>query len=201
MDFTLVRHGTTTLNESGFFQGSKVDPGLSDLGRVYAQKVATKVDHRKFDVVISSPLKRAFETAEILVGTKRNIIVDARIQEINFGEIDGKHPGNLKERHPEVYDYRGLAKGNLADFIDGVERWPEVELRLDSFFGELIEKYNDEQILIVCHGGIIRAICAHFFGGTLLNYDQVENVSFSKIHLDENESYYPRLVAYNRILA
>lgn len=201
MDITIVRHGKTTLNESGRFQGSRVDPSLSEAGIAYTKQVAEEFDNLNYDVIISSPLKRAFETAEILTGGNRAIITDARIKEIDFGEIDGKKPGNLGEKHPEVYDYRGLAKGNLADFIAGVETWAEVETRIDSFFKDIIRKYRDENILIVCHGGIVRAICAHLFGGTLLNFDQVDNVSFSKIHLDENADYYPRLIEYNRLLA
>ncbi len=200
MEITIIRHGTTPLNEQGRYQGSRVDPDLSETGKEFAEEVGKAFDPTPYDVVISSPLKRAVETAKILVGDDKKIQTDARIQEIDFGDIDGKKPGNLQEEHPDVYDFRGLSNDLLGNYIKDVESWAEIEVRLDSFFTDLIKEYNEENVLLVCHGGIIRAICAHFFGGTLLNFDQVDNVSETKIHLDENADYYPRLVEYNRKL-
>lgn len=200
MDITIIRHGTTPLNEQGRYQGSRVDPDLSVTGREFVEKVGQVFDAKPFDVVISSPLKRAVETARILVGSEKEIQTDGRIRETDFGEIDGKKPGNLREEHPDVYDFRGLSNDLLGNYIQDVESWAEIEVRLDSFFKDLINEYNEENILLVCHGGIIRAICAHFFGGTMLNFDQVDNVSETKIHLDETADFYPRLVEYNRKL-
>ena len=84
----LVRHGETVDNKFGLIQGQR-DVELSDKGRVDAAKLKDLVRSLDIDVVISSPLSRAVETAKIITDGKYPINTDDRITERNWGMIEG----------------------------------------------------------------------------------------------------------------
>ena len=67
MEIVFIRHGQTDVNKDNRIQGAQVDADLNEFGREYAKKSAAKFDENKFDVVYSSPLKRAVETAMLLI--------------------------------------------------------------------------------------------------------------------------------------
>ncbi len=83
---TLVRHGLTAWNVSGQFQGH-TDTPLSEEGRAQAQALGKHLKKAKIDVVYSSPLSRALETAQ-LVFPQRDILEDDRLKELNFGDFE-----------------------------------------------------------------------------------------------------------------
>jgi broad specificity phosphatase PhoE len=83
---TLVRHGITAWNVTGQFQGH-TDTPLSDEGRLQAQALAKHLKKASVDMVYSSPLSRALETAQI-VFPNRNIVQDDRLKELNFGDFE-----------------------------------------------------------------------------------------------------------------
>lgn len=82
----LVRHGETEWNKLGKFQGC-TDIELSKDGINQAENLKLKLNE-EFDVIYSSPLKRAYETAKILAKDK-DITILEDIREINFGEWEG----------------------------------------------------------------------------------------------------------------
>lgn len=200
MKITLVRHGTTELNQKGYFQGSSVNYTLSPSGREYAEKVGQVFDASKYDVVISSPLLRAQETAEILDQQQHELVLDDRLQEQDFGEIDGKSGAALKAEHPDAFDFRGLAGENLAQYVAGAETYAELNVRIADFVKDLEANYHDQNVLIVCHGVIIRALAANFFNSQIKNFDQVRNVSLSKFYLDEADNFAASLISYNETI-
>jgi broad specificity phosphatase PhoE len=83
---TLVRHGITAWNVTGQFQGH-TDTPLSDEGRAQAQALAKHLKKAKVDLIYSSPLSRALETAHT-VFPNRDILQDARLKELNFGDFE-----------------------------------------------------------------------------------------------------------------
>ena len=85
MNIYIARHGETIWNKSRLLQGSK-DIELCDDGRAIAYERAKQIADVDFDIVYSSPLKRAYETACILRGDRDiPIIKDDRLREVNFG--------------------------------------------------------------------------------------------------------------------
>jgi broad specificity phosphatase PhoE len=84
---TLVRHGITSWNVTGQFQGH-TDTPLSDEGRAQAQALAKHLKKAKVDLIYSSPLSRALETARI-VFPGREVFQDSRLKELNFGVFEG----------------------------------------------------------------------------------------------------------------
>ncbi len=73
MEIVFIRHGQTDVNKDNRLQGAHVDAELNDYGRAYAKKAAANFDEDEFDVVYSSPMKRAVETAKIFTKDKKKI--------------------------------------------------------------------------------------------------------------------------------
>ncbi|QNQ81242.1 histidine phosphatase family protein [Lactobacillus sp. PV034] len=199
MEVVLLRHGTTELNKARKIQGSRVDPSLSEDGRAYAEKAAKNFDASKFDAVYVSPLKRAQETARIFVGPDIPIKTDKRLEELDYGDWDGKSSQEFKKLYPDAFDHRGLLTDNMYKYNKNAETRKQFEERLADFFDELYKKNPDKKILVVCHGVVSRMIVAHYLtNGDISYFDQMENCGLAKLHISNDQT---SLVFWNRVLA
>lgn len=151
----VTRHGQTDLNKAKLMQG-RVDEKLNDTGRMQAATARVSVENVTFDAVFASPLDRAIETASIIGNVDRKeVIIDQRIIETDFGKYDKVHyykMGLLMTLYwalPEIFP--------APKTVETVESMVQ---RSSSFLDEL-KKKDYENVLIVCHGGIIRAICGY----------------------------------------
>lgn len=155
MNIWVTRHGQTDLNLKNLMQG-RVNAPLNDTGRQQAKEAREKVSSVKFDAVYASPLDRAIETASIIGGVDRSkIIVDERIIEADFGKYDMK---SYYRMGPLMTLYWALPE--LFPAPKTVETIKSMVSRSSSFLSEL-EKKDYENVLVVCHGGIIRALCGY----------------------------------------
>lgn len=164
----IVRHGQTDWNVEGRYQG-RLDIELNAKGVEQAERIKEKLNEVRFDKVFSSPLKRAYNTAQII--TSNDIVVDNRIIERCNGELEGKLKSDVKVN---------------IDFNDPDENRMEIENivnfreRIKSFFEEISEKYKGKNVLVVTHAGIsIYARC--FFEG------EPEDGDYSKLKLKNCE--------------
>lgn len=153
MKIWITRHGQTELNLKKLMQG-RVDEPLNDTGRNQAKAARAQIGDIKFDAVFASPLDRAVETASILGGVDRSqVITDDRIIETDFGKYDMKSyyrmgiPMTLYWALPEIFP--------APKTVETIE---SMVARSRSFLNDLQERDYDN-VLIVCHGGIIRALC------------------------------------------
>lgn len=95
-----IRHGETTYNAEGRIQG-QLDTQLSELGRKQALAVAKALAGQPIELVVSSPLSRAFATAEPLAAALGvDIRTDDRLKEINAGIFQNLVPAEMGERYP-----------------------------------------------------------------------------------------------------
>lgn len=160
MKIYLVRHGETNWNKSGRIQGNSNIP-LDEKGRELAAITAEGLKDVPFERVYSSPLIRAYETAEILVhGRGLEIVTDARIREFSFGIAEGMNLSLLKKipfsrigtffRTPERYTRP--APG--AETVDMVTK------RAAAFLNEVLLPLEGScgTVLVTAHGGVNRAI-------------------------------------------
>ena len=148
----IVRHGQTNDNVIGRY-GGRIDTELNEKGLAQAQELHEKLKDISFDLVFSSPLKRACKTAEIICDNE--IITDDRIIERDNGELEGK----LKSEITEVVDFNdpNETKFNIENILD-------FRKRIFDFFKDIKEKYRGKNILVVTHAGVgIYARC--FFEG------------------------------------
>lgn len=161
MKFYIIRHGQTNWNKEGRIQG-KTDIELNEEGIKQAQEAKRILKDYPIDMIVSSTLKRARKTAEIINETKQEpIIFDNGIEERGFGDFEGKV---RKEIHDEILDLEILDNYNLNKEYKGVETIRNLCDRVWGLLDELKREYKDKNILLVTHGGVIRAINGYFNG-------------------------------------
>lgn len=155
MKIWITRHGQTDLNKEQLMQGL-TDIPLNATGIVQAKRAHKTLEGIHFDAVYASPLQRAIQTASLMAGIpEKDVKVDSRIIEVNFGDYEGKKYTRLGFKMtsywllPEV-----LPNPKSVESIDSMVK------RSQSFLKE-IEKKEYENVLIVCHGGIIRTLCGY----------------------------------------
>ena len=96
----IIRHGETAWNALGKIQGT-ADIPLNENGINLAKQTAEQLKDVPFDAAISSPLMRAYKTAEIILGDRDiPIETDKRIQEIDFGDMEGEPVMKTDPSHP-----------------------------------------------------------------------------------------------------
>ena len=138
----IIRHGQTEMNYKRRLQG-RSDVPLNDAGRAQAKEAAGRLAGIPFDYVYSSPLKRAVETAEILVPSIPPVLDDLLL-EMDYGPYEGCDLTNLP---PEVLVF-------FSDFIHepapaGMEQLNDVVKRAGEFLEEI--RYLEGNILISTH--------------------------------------------------
>lgn len=164
MKLYLIRHGETDWNIVHKLQG-RSDIPLNENGRRLARITSEAVSGIPFTRIYTSPLIRAYETAEILrAGRNIPIIRDERIIEICFGEYEGMYCGKDNYNIPDP-DFR-----NFFDHTDryyaknGAESLEEMCIREKSFLDDILKLENTlenpdgEHILISTHGAAIKGL-------------------------------------------
>lgn len=136
---TYFVHGTTTDNSDKLCSGWK-EAMLNELGRNQAKNLGEVSKKRKdnFDIIFTSDLKRAVESAELAFPNVIRI-ADRRLRECNYGDLDGKHKNLvIYEEHVD------------QQFPNG-ESLQDVERRMRDFIDYLKQNFNDKKIGIVAH--------------------------------------------------
>lgn len=149
MKLYIVRHGATDWNVAGILQGN-TDIPLNQKGQMQAKLVQRELQNKEIDVCISSPLKRAYETASIICNGKVDIVKDSRLEERELGELEGKSA--------TLYDSKMYWNYLLNSSSHGVESIQNLFARVTLFVEELRSQYHDKNVLIVVHGAIVRAL-------------------------------------------
>lgn len=155
MKIWITRHGQTRYNKLKLMQGLTDEP-LNETGIAQAKAARQRIGDVKFDAVYASPLDRAIVTGSIIGGVPREeVIVDPRIIEADFGKY-------------ELHKYTGLgprmslfwALPEVFPAPPTVETIPSLVERSQSFLKELEQK-DYENVLVACHGGIMRALSGY----------------------------------------
>jgi phosphoserine phosphatase len=169
----LLRHGASTFNAQHRCQGSCDEPELTPQGREEACLSAERLSSEGIEVVIGSPLRRASDTARHLLkaidvqGRKIAFETDARLREIDLYQWEGLPLEEIPRRFPEQYREWGLRPGELRMQLANNEvQYPvrSLYLRVRSFWNDLLTAYAGKSILLVSHGGTIRALIASALG-------------------------------------
>jgi broad specificity phosphatase PhoE len=151
----LVRHGETDWNRTGRWQGHS-NTSLNELGRQQARELADSLDG--VDVVYSSDLARAKETAEILAERLRaEVHFDRRLRERSFGAWEGLTTAEIEERYAELHRRWQAGEGAGAEDAEPFDAFGR---RVNSFLADVLRRHPDETVLVIGHGGSIRVIHA-----------------------------------------
>ncbi len=160
--FLCLRHGATDWNRQGLFQG-RTDNPLNDDGIAQAHAAAEKLRAAKLGQVISSPLLRAVQTAEIIANAaSRTVTIDQGLIELDFGSFEGKPVRQLMMQHG-ANSAQGLVDMLPADS----EPWADVASRAMRAVGQWLVRHPEAEILFVCHDAVMQAmaqtLCGSFF--------------------------------------
>lgn len=171
MKLYIIRHGQTDWNLEGKAQG-QVDVPLNDTGINQARELKEKLASYDFDVCYCSPLKRAVQTAEIIVDGRVQIIVDDNLKERSFGSLEG-----TDSRTWDIADYDRRLNTNEG----GIEPIKDVLARSKKALDRIkAENSGDARILVVGHGVLLKT-----FMFNILGYD--DDTDFSSFHLNNGD--------------
>jgi len=162
IELILIRHGQTQANAIGRWHGWSDHP-LTPFGQVQAHATARRLvpERDQIRALYTSPLRRAAQTADVIgAALEREAVRIEGLKEINFGELDGTTLEEMKVQHPAIF-------ARWQDRTDMSFQWPGGERRADFFrratdaCQQILAGHSDGKIVIVAHGGTIRACLAH----------------------------------------
>lgn len=212
-----IRHGQTNENSLGIRQGSEIDSDLNELGRQQSKKTGKylkkyRTKGKNFDCIISSPMKRAVETAEI-IGKELKLTKEIEIFDELIGLKRGKMSGlaiddkyrqkiekEIKKKQKKIGDpIEYIYEFDMDKFLNekfnaGIETKSNISKRSKKII-DFIESNKCNKILVVSHAEIIMNIIKKIFN---LNYTPIGNLTNGKncwISYIQNDGGIYRLVS------
>ena len=161
--FTVVRHGETAANRDRIIQGQS-DVPLSPAGIRQAEMLAERWKKRRFDAVYSSDLSRALRTAEI-VAPYADPIPTAELREMDLGKWVGHTTEEVAELFPD--EWKAFRSCSVDCRASGGESRRDLLERTTRFFRDAARRHDRQNVLVVTHGGALRAFFLMLMGGSL----------------------------------
>ena len=168
--FYFIRHGETRYNEQKRFQGS-IDEPLNKRGIEQAYLAAQRIKNSNLpiDLIISSQLKRAYKTAEIISEELNTpLLVNPSIAEKNYGVLEGTYIADLQKNitaNPTAtIDPTGLPE------LEGSESYAYFQQRVKNAIGETLMEHVDKKVLFVAHTTVF-ATLYHNLTGKIMKPD------------------------------
>lgn len=183
----LVRHGENKANLTKEFSYKKVDYPLTPKGVIQAQQTAAYFKDKDIDAIYASPLKRAYETAQIIaqpIGLEP--IIKEEFREVNVGSLEGQPPTKeLWTLHNNVI--QDWFKGHLESAFPDGENFLMVVARMRAGLEQVVREQPHKNVVIVAHGGIfsasIKDICPDF-DVSLFRKQEYHNCAITLFELD-----------------
>lgn len=169
MTFAFIRHGQTDWNRENLLQGSSDIP-LNDTGRAQALEAVELLRGTAWAAIVSSPLVRARETAEI-IADRLGVPLGPSYRELaerDYGPLEGTSSHAAIERHP-------------SREYPGAESLASVAARGTAGLAKIAEDYPDADVVIVSHGTLIRYTLASLARHPI---EDIRNGSVSTFHLE-----------------
>lgn len=178
MKIIITRHGETEENKIGVLQGHL--PGtLSDLGKEQAERLAERLKDEKIDLIISSDLARAFDTAKTIAKFHEgaDLVLDKNLRELFFGKFDGKPVENL-----------GIPSDTISwVFVDdSIENSKDIFSRANVITKNIVEG-SDKTILLVGHCVICNAVIGNLLNKTIGEFEEMKYLDNASVSVFEKE--------------
>ncbi len=195
----ILRHGQT---EADDILRGRIDVALSEQGyQQMQQRVDTYIDSSfPWQQLVTSPLQRCARfTEELAAQHNTAITVDEGFLEMDFGDWDGRPFHELRDENPELFTK--IWREPHKHCPPNAESFAEFSERISSAWDNLVEQYYGKHILLVCHGGVIRALLGYIMQTPLSSLSRIE-VPFAcmsrvKIHHEQEKDHWPQLVFHN----
>jgi broad specificity phosphatase PhoE len=163
MRLILVRHGQTPHNADGLVQG-RADIPLSELGRQQAAAIAAALAGEAIAAIVSSPLRRARDTAALIAATRGlTVSEEPDLIEMNVGVMEGLSGAEMRSRYPHVLQ-RWLEPGGTAVPLPGGESLAAVQERAWRAVTRLHQRYPTDTVVVVTHNFVIVSLVCQVIG-------------------------------------
>ena len=175
MKLYISRHGQTPWNVEDLVCG-RADVPLTEVGQQQARLLAESAIDKGIDVILSSPLQRARQTAQAVSdATGVPIQIDDRLIEMDFGTYDGT------SRFGEEFQW---VRAQMPTRFPGGESGFDLAYRVYSLLYEIKEKYADKTVLLVCHNCVCRMVRSFFVN---MSTEEFGNYHAPNAQLEEYE--------------
>jgi broad specificity phosphatase PhoE len=184
-EILLIRHGQTESNRTGYYMGWSAED-LNAAGLEQVQRLSSRLARLSIVAIYSSPLQRAFHTADI-IAAHHNIKVTSLQDfiEINQGKLEGVHRSETERRYPELWKH--LRTDPFQAIFPGGESFSQVAERTVRSFESVVAENLNKQILIVSHEINIKMIVIHALRAPYNIYRlfEISNASLSKVRTSQ----------------
>lgn len=194
----LIRHGETTWNIEGRYQGQEDTP-LSTRGLQQGQQLAEALKNIPLDFCISSPLQRSYQTCKFCADLHQlPVAADARLTEINHGDWEGVLAPDIARQYPKEFEQWHTAPHLVQMPGAGGESLEDVRCRVRAAFDEYVQKYDGKTILVAAHDAVNKAIICDILGLGMEHFWQIKQDNTCINVLEYNEGTW-RLVLLNSV--
>lgn len=168
----LLRHGETTWNIEGRYQGQEDTP-LSPRGLEQGKRAALALKDVPLDRAISSPLSRSYETCRMAADYHGlTVQKDPRLTEICHGKWEGIHADEIEAQYPTEF-HLWHTHPEQVQMPEG-ENLEDVRKRCRAAFDEYAEKYDGETVLVAAHDAVNKAIICDLLGLDMSHFWQIK---------------------------
>lgn len=185
----LVRHGETERNSEARLQGGKSDIPLSEKGRKQAHCLGLALQGEKLKAIYSSPLKRAFDTAQaISVHHHLKVQTDHALAEIDMGLIDGLDLAEVKESHTDFW--KRWRQEDYSVALPGGESLLQVQQRAWGAVQGIIRRHRQGSVAVVSHGISLQTIITTILRAPLSSCTRFHLgvASITILHIDDGRT-------------
>lgn len=194
----LIRHGETTWNIQGRYQGQEDTP-LSTRGLEQGHLLAQGLKDVPLDICISSPLQRSYQTCKFCADLhKLPVATDARLTEINHGDWEGVLAPDIAKAYPVEFEQWHTAPHLVQMPGNGGECLEDVRCRVRAAFDEYAQKYEGKTVLVAAHDAVNKAIICDLLGLGMEHFWQIKQDNTCINVLEYNEGTW-RLVLLNSV--
>ena len=168
----LVRHGETTWNVEGRYQGQEDTP-LSQRGLQQGQLLAEGLRNIPIDLCISSPLQRSYQTCKFCADLhKLPVATDERLLEINHGTWEGVLAKDIEAQYPQEF-HQWHTQHHLVQ-MPGGENLEDVRRRVRAAFDDYAAAYPNQTILVAAHDAVNKAIICDLLELSMEHFWQIK---------------------------
>jgi probable phosphoglycerate mutase len=202
-----MRHGQSTFNAEGRFEGCCNEPVLTPAGIATAMAAAVYLQDANLEAIITSPLRRASRTAvRIFLRLRRRLTegpsfrIDPHLREIDVPQWEGWPLASLRVEFYEQYrNWR--ERPHLFHLPEQPPPVPALFERARQLWGDLLGRFAGGNVLLVTHSGTSRALISTALGIAAERFHQMQqsNGGISVLEFPDGSARSPRLHAMNTI--
>ncbi|MFH1829801.1 MAG: histidine phosphatase family protein [Pseudomonadota bacterium] len=193
LELLFIRHGRTEYNVNRKVMGRKPIP-LDDVGRAQSKELAVRLSGEKIDAIISSPVFRAIQTAEVIAAFHEDLKVeqDEGLIEIDYGQWEDLTFDDLVAKHES--EWRTYREDPKRTSFPGGESMKEAGRRVGEFMDKILKRFDTGRVALISHADVIKLAFLHVLDMELkyLVRFSIDNCAICLVRITKDTG--PRLV-------